>query len=55
MCLDLDMPLMKNVRTGLIDPDTPMSAKKIRSAGGKEWELVVCHLRCLFLVTSTST
>lgn len=42
MCLNSeDIPLLENVRTGLIDPDTPDSAMKITSAEGKEWELVV--------------
>ena len=41
MCLSVDMPLLENIRTGLIDPDTPKSARKKVSAEGKEWELVV--------------
>ncbi|KAK2756771.1 hypothetical protein FQN54_005217 [Arachnomyces sp. PD_36] len=35
-----DVPLLQNIRTGLIDPDTPDSAKSITAANGKEWELV---------------
>jgi hypothetical protein len=42
LCLDVgDVPLLKNIRTSLIDPDTPESVKKIQSADGAEWELVV--------------
>lgn len=33
--------MLKNIRTGLIDPDTPEDAKKKKSADGKEWKLVV--------------
>src|SRR5438034_3470091 len=44
LCLDVgDVPLLKNIRTSLIDPDTPESVKKIQSADGTEWELVVCN------------
>lgn len=41
MCIDVDIPLLKNIRTGLIDPDTPKSAMKKKSASGKDLELVV--------------
>lgn len=42
LCLDVgDRSLLKNLRTGLIDPDTPESAKTKVSADGKEWKLVV--------------
>lgn len=41
MCIDADIPLLKNIRTGLIDPDTPKSAMKKKSANGKDLELVV--------------
>ncbi|KAL2014439.1 hypothetical protein VTN00DRAFT_1964 [Thermoascus crustaceus] len=41
MCLDVgEVPLLKNIRTSLIDPDTPDSVKEIKSAGGKTWKLV---------------
>ncbi|PGH14751.1 hypothetical protein AJ80_05795 [Polytolypa hystricis UAMH7299] len=41
MCLNVeDVPLLKNVRTTLVDPDTPESAKTIKAANGKEWKLV---------------
>ncbi|EZF31958.1 hypothetical protein H101_04447 [Trichophyton interdigitale H6] len=40
MCIDVDIPLLKNIRTGLIDPDTPKSAMKKKSASGKDLELV---------------
>ncbi|EEP81435.1 beta-glucan synthesis-associated protein SKN1 [Uncinocarpus reesii 1704] len=41
MCLDVGkVPLLKNIRTSLIDPDTPTSARSIKSADGKKWELV---------------
>ena len=33
-------PLMKNVRVGLIDPDTPKSAMKRKSFLGDQWDLV---------------
>lgn len=43
MCLDVgDVPPIENIRTTLIDPDTPESAKSIKSADSKEWKLVVC-------------
>lgn len=42
MCLDVgNVPLLKNIRSSLIDPDTPDSAKTIKAANGKEWQLVV--------------
>lgn len=42
MCLGAgNVPLLKNIRTALIDPDTPDSAKTITSANGKQWQLVV--------------
>lgn len=42
LCLDVgSRSLLKNIRTGLIDPDTPEDAKKKKSADGKEWKLVV--------------
>jgi hypothetical protein len=41
MCLDNNRPLLKNVRTGLIDPTTPKSAMSKISADGTEWKLVV--------------
>ncbi|KAM5445211.1 beta-glucan synthesis-associated protein [Microsporum audouinii] len=40
MCIDVDIPLLKNIRTGLIDPDTPKSAMTKKSADGKDMELV---------------
>ncbi|KAK2753132.1 hypothetical protein FQN55_005092 [Onygenales sp. PD_40] len=41
MCLDVGaIPHLKNVRTSLIDPDTPKSARSIKAADGKEWKLV---------------
>ncbi|KAL3474374.1 putative beta-1,6 glucan synthetase [Aspergillus californicus] len=41
LCLDVgDRPLLSNLRTGLIDPDTPESAHTKKSADGKEWKLV---------------
>ncbi|KAN0077779.1 Beta-glucan synthesis-associated protein (SKN1) domain containing protein [Elaphomyces granulatus] len=41
MCLGVgNVPLLKNIRTALIDPDTPDSAKTITSANGKQWQLV---------------
>jgi len=70
MCLDVgEVPLLKNIRTSLIDPDTPESVKKITSTGGKEWKLVVSHgcpldrttipfythIYCSFRTSSTQT
>ncbi|RHZ45797.1 SKN1/KRE6 family beta-glucan synthesis-associated protein, partial [Aspergillus thermomutatus] len=41
LCLDVgERPLLSNIRRGLIDPDTPDSAKTKTSADGKEWKLV---------------
>ena len=40
--------LFKNVRTGLIDPDTPNSVKMKKAADGTDLKLVVC-LMCLYL------
>jgi len=41
------MPLLKNQRTGLIDPDTPQSAMTKTSHDGKTLKLVVCIDRTL--------
>lgn len=41
-CLNVGkIPLLKNVRTSLIDPDTPDSVKSKKSYDGSTWELVV--------------
>ncbi|KAL4779226.1 beta-1,6 glucan synthetase [Aspergillus varians] len=41
LCLDVgDRPLLSNIRSGLIDPDTPKSAYSKKSVDGKEWKLV---------------
>ncbi|KAE8328099.1 beta-glucan synthesis-associated protein-domain-containing protein [Aspergillus sergii] len=41
LCLDVgERSTLKNLRTGLIDPDTPASAMTKKSADGKEWKLV---------------
>lgn len=41
LCLDVGpRPLLKNIRTGLIDPDTPESAKTKVAVDGKTWNLV---------------
>ncbi|KAI9884492.1 MAG: hypothetical protein M1823_003707 [Watsoniomyces obsoletus] len=40
-CIDVGpVPLMKNIRRGLIDPDTPNSVKSRRTADGKKQKLV---------------
>lgn len=40
-CLGIsNVPLLNNVRQGLIDPDTPASAKTIKSWDGKDMQLV---------------
>lgn len=42
LCLDVgDRPVLSNLRKGLIDPDTPESAKTKKAVDGKEWKLVV--------------
>lgn len=35
-------PLLKNIRTGLIDPDTPKSALTKKGGDGSTLKLVVC-------------
>ncbi|KAJ5666729.1 hypothetical protein N7462_011138 [Penicillium macrosclerotiorum] len=41
LCLDVgEQPLLSNIRTGLIDPDTPESAMTKKNADGTEWKLV---------------
>lgn len=40
MCIHNDYPLLKNIRTGPIDPQTPSSAKTRTSAKGKTLNLV---------------
>ncbi|KAE8348494.1 beta-glucan synthesis-associated protein-domain-containing protein [Aspergillus coremiiformis] len=41
LCLEVgDRPVLSNIRTGLIDPDTPVSARKKKATDGKEWQLV---------------
>jgi beta-glucanase (GH16 family) len=41
MCLNVGpRPLMKNIRQGLIDPDTPDSAMTKKTADGSTWNLV---------------
>jgi beta-glucanase (GH16 family) len=37
---DRQYPLLRNVRSGLIDPDTPDAARKMQGAYGDEYELV---------------
>lgn len=48
MCISMTRPLLKNIRTGLIDPTTPKSAMTKTAADGTEWQLVV-SLFCLLL------
>lgn len=36
-----DRPVLSNLRTGLIDPDTPKSVMTKKAADGKDWKLVV--------------
>lgn len=40
-CISATLPLLKNVRLGLIDPDTPKSAYKKKSVDGRTMVLVV--------------
>jgi hypothetical protein len=42
MCLSDKLPLLQNQRKGLIDPDTPESAKTKTTADGRTLNLVVC-------------
>jgi hypothetical protein len=42
LCLSDKIALLQNVRTGLIDPDTPSSAKTKTAADGTKMSLVVC-------------
>lgn len=52
LCLDVgDRPLLANIRSGLIDPDTPKDALKKTSADGKEWTLVVSDERLILTLT----
>jgi len=37
-------PLFKNIRTSLIDPDTPQSVRTKKAADGSTLKLVVCRL-----------
>ncbi|EEH42350.2 uncharacterized protein PADG_07170 [Paracoccidioides brasiliensis Pb18] len=40
-CLDVGpIPHLQNLRTSLIDPDTPQSVRSITSSSGKQWKLV---------------
>lgn len=41
-CLSDKMALLKNQRTGLVDPDTPKTAYTKTSNDGKQLKLVVC-------------
>lgn len=42
LCLDVgDVPLLKNYRRELVDPDTPEDAMWKESADGKKYKLVV--------------
>lgn len=43
MCIRSDVALLKNVRTGLIDPATPSSVMTRKSVNGKTLNLVVCY------------
>jgi beta-glucan synthesis-associated protein KRE6 len=45
MCLSDKAALLKNLRTGLIDPDTPQSAMNKQSHDGVNMQLVVCISR----------
>ena len=40
------VPLLKNLRTKLIDPDTPDSAMTVKGSDGKTLNLVVCVPLC---------
>lgn len=37
-------PLLKNIRTSLIDPDTPQSVRTKKATDGSTLKLVVCKL-----------
>ncbi len=43
LCIDVGpVPLLKNIRRDLVDPDTPKSALTKTGADGKKLKLVVC-------------
>lgn len=46
LCLSDKMPLLKNQRVGLIDPDTPSSAKTKTAHDGTKLNLVVGFATC---------
>jgi hypothetical protein len=50
-CIDVGkVPLLKNLRVGLIDPDTPKSVMSRKSIDGKTQKLVVSILFFLFAI-----
>lgn len=40
MCISADLPLLQNIRSTMIDPDTPKSAMSKKTADGSTWKLV---------------
>ena len=44
LCLSTDVALLKNIRMGLIDEDTPESEKTRTSSDGKTLKLVVRYI-----------
>jgi len=44
LCLSNTVPLLKNIRTSLIDEDTPESERTRKSADGKTLNLVVRYM-----------
>jgi hypothetical protein len=46
-CIRDNVPLLKNVRSTLVDPDTPKSAYTRTSQTGTIQNLVVCVFSCL--------
>lgn len=45
LCITIEtIPLLQNLRSGLIDPDTPDSVKSREDHDGKRMRLVVCIL-----------
>lgn len=47
LCIDVGpVPILKNIRKDLVDPDTPRSALTKTAADGKKLKLVVCTKLC---------
>ena len=49
MCIRTRVPLLKNQRIGLIDPDTPKDVLKKQAYNGKTLQLVVSRIKIVHL------